>query len=280
MIRSISTWLSGLILAAFAGCAPTGVQLSVDFCDGVDNDADGAIDEGRGPEIGCEVDEVCVGALCQYDCGDAACTASTGETCAVCPIDCGVCPRCGDGTCNGAESCTSCPADCGVCPRCGDGACNGGESCATCRDDCGLCARECTTCVTDGDCGSGQTCLLRLCDGARGCYRAGATCPTISGEACPEIAAYDVCTTDAQCGPRMSCQGGRCTRQGSGACTGDCPPAPNGYPGLRAECNEVTECGTICVATGFQCVLDCTTTCPYGLTCQPSGSGSQCRPPP
>src|SRR5262249_3912479 len=53
--------------------------------------------------------------------------------------DCGACPGCGDGWCNGVEDCSTCAADCGACPVCGDGQCVPGEDCAACPGDCGVC---------------------------------------------------------------------------------------------------------------------------------------------
>ncbi|MFT3692693.1 MAG: DUF4215 domain-containing protein [Kofleriaceae bacterium] len=44
-------------------------------------------------------------------CGDHVCSAM--ETCALCPVDCGICPPvCGDTLCTGGETCASCPGDC------------------------------------------------------------------------------------------------------------------------------------------------------------------------
>lgn len=47
---------------------------------------------------------------------------------------------CGNGTCDAGESCSICPTDCGVCPvTCGNGTCDSGETCSTCSTDCGVC---------------------------------------------------------------------------------------------------------------------------------------------
>jgi hypothetical protein len=48
-------------------------------------------------------------------CGDGMCQTDAGETCENCVGDCGVCPFCGDGECNGVETCLSCEEDCGGC---------------------------------------------------------------------------------------------------------------------------------------------------------------------
>jgi hypothetical protein len=71
-------------------------------------------------------------------CGDGICFEGN-ETCQNCEKDCGKCPACGDGICNGQETCQNCPGDCGKCPVCGDGICNGQETCQNCPGDCGTC---------------------------------------------------------------------------------------------------------------------------------------------
>ena len=42
-----------------------------------------------------------------------------GEICDTCPLDCGICPYCGDGGCDWNETCVNCEWDCGECPTCG-----------------------------------------------------------------------------------------------------------------------------------------------------------------
>src|SRR6185503_10233825 len=52
--------------------------------------------------------------------------------------DCAVlCAACGDGVCAGGESCRLCPGDCGPCTSCGDLHCDADETCAGCPGDCG-----------------------------------------------------------------------------------------------------------------------------------------------
>ena len=226
-------------------------------------------------------------------CGDGRCDAS--ETCASCAMDCAAvmsCARCGDGTCNGAENPTNCPGDCqrastprcgdGVCatptescvdcpddcmpcpPRCGDGVCNDatGETCATCRMDCiDRCETTCMPCAQNSDCPS-NICLVRRCDGVRGCYPTlDAGCAIIGGVRCPATAAYNLCIGNAECGPYATC-----TRFGDGRATcirrctsdADCPSPPDG--------STTTE---VCDPTNRLCYLRCTGpgTCPYGLSC-------------
>jgi hypothetical protein len=73
-------------------------------------------------------------------CGDRAC--ADGETCGVCPVDCGPCaPACdADGACEGrlGETCPACPADCATrAVACGNGECQPGEDAVSCMVDCG-----------------------------------------------------------------------------------------------------------------------------------------------
>ncbi len=118
-----------------------------------------------------EVGTVC-GVPCDL-CGDGLC--AFGETCIICPDDCGPCGACGDGVCapDGTEDCFLCPIDCGICPIiCGDGFCDvmNGENCSFCPIDCGSCAGcgdgTCSPtedpCTCEIDCGM-CTCAHDLC---------------------------------------------------------------------------------------------------------------------
>jgi hypothetical protein len=275
MTRRAGLWIA-ISLLALTGCStPSGL---LDPCDGTDDDGDGIVDEGVGAEIGCASRGVCVDGLCTGVCGDFFCDTDSGENCSACAMDCGACPRCGDGTCLGLESCSSCPADCGACPSCGDGTCNGSETCTTCRDDCGLCPGECSACGDGFTCASGLECGSRLCDGAEACYGtgAGATCPEVDGDPCGSVSAYARCTSTTQCGPRMQCWDGHCTPIGSGGagipslCEDPgagvfCPPAPSSPAGLSIGCIVEDVGPTRCCR--YRCLLRCTGSCPYGMTC-------------
>ncbi len=46
---------------------------------------------------------------------------------------------CGNGSCDSGEDCASCEIDCGICPFCGDGTCDFDEDCSICDIDCGSC---------------------------------------------------------------------------------------------------------------------------------------------
>ncbi len=258
-------------------CACAGGTMGVQSCNGAGSGYDPCGMCPTAPRCG---DGACGGAetcsTCPMDCG--ACMAQCGdgmcngtETCMSCARDCGACmtaPRCGDGTCNGTETCMSCSDDCGACPaRCGDGTCNGTETCSTCSMDCGTCETMCRACAQDVDCPTGQSCLQRRCDGARGCYPRNdpnAGCALIGGVRCPATAAYNLCMSNAECGEFAECSryadgrltcGRRCARDA------DCPTPPTGYPGVTPRCD-----------TGLTrpvCFLNCTGpgTCPYGLSC-------------
>lgn len=92
--------------------------------DSLDNDCDGATDEG------CPV------------CGDGTCDAT--ESPSSCPADCGqnesdtsfAAPGCGDALCGSGESPTNCAFDCAP-PTCGDNFCADSEK-VTCPQDCAL----------------------------------------------------------------------------------------------------------------------------------------------
>lgn len=113
-------------------------------------------------------------------CGNSQCEA--GESCRLCPQDCGICPNpcgngicdngettatcladcpaapstCGDSKCSTGETCNNCFTDCGRCPvlSCGDGICSAGagESCLTCSADCGVCPTQNASCKINDDC--------------------------------------------------------------------------------------------------------------------------------
>lgn len=96
-------------------------------------------------------------------CGDGVCGGS-GESCAVCSIDCGSCGGlCGNGVCNPGETCASCVGDCGACPS---GSCT--DSCTGCCDgDSCLSGTSASACNTNGngcvDCGPDGACVAGVC---------------------------------------------------------------------------------------------------------------------
>lgn len=265
-------------------CACTGGRMGAQSCNGAGSGYDpctcppemaARCGDGR-----CDSMETCSSCasdcgMCMARCGDGTCNGT--ETCSSCASDCGRCaaPACGDGTCNGSETCSSCSDDCGMCPaRCGDGVCNGAETCSSCAGDCGRCETMCRACAQDADCGAGSFCGLRRCDGARGCYPTSdpaAGCALIGGERCPATAAYNLCTSNSECGAFAVCQrfgDGRsfCARRCTAAT--DCPTAPDEFPSARPACDMNN--------TPRTCFLTCTGpgTCPYGLSCFRFDNGS------
>src|SRR5262245_59109344 len=72
---------------------------------------------------------------------------------------------CGDGFCSRGESCSICPDDCGICEPCGNGICGLGESCSNCANDCGVCPLTDQPVPEDYD-GDGKTDIsLKIDDG-------------------------------------------------------------------------------------------------------------------
>ncbi len=266
---------------ATRSCACSGGGMGVQTCNGAGSgysvcDCPPAARCGDGTCNGMETCSTCAGdcGQCAAVCGDRTCNGT--ETCMSCPGDCMPCPtmpRCGDSTCNGSETCTTCSDDCGICPpRCGDGTCNGAETCTSCVGDCGACETMCTPCATNADCGAGSDgCFPRRCDGARGCYATATSgCALIGGIRCPPTSAYNICTTNAECGPYAICQrfgDGRqtCARR----CTADtdCPSPPTGSTTVAAcdRGNTPRTCFLVCRGPG---------TCPFGLSCFRFGDGT------
>ena len=173
-------------------------------------------------------------------CGDGSCDPAT-EGCLTCPLDCGACVQCGDGSCVADEACGSCAADCGPCPECGDGACTGPESCDGCPTDCGVCV----TAGGVGTCSAGESCYAcpadcgactAACgDGACGLGEGCVTCPADCG-ACPWTCGDGACSPGETC---ASCPAD-CRLLDLPGCGGDCDPTGEG-----ATCDD----GQACVPT-------------------------------
>lgn len=297
------TNLLGLSLVVVSACQPA-VLLDFDPCDGMDNDADGTVDEGRGEAVGCGRAELCIDGMCALGCGNLACEpvetcescpgdcgacpycgdgncqSGAGEACNSCEVDCGACPYCGDGSCQAAadEDCGTCPEDCEACPRCGDADCNGDETCTSCVRDCGTCPGECRTCGADSDpdCPIGTDCYLNNCTGTNYCERPGdVVCREFGGAACGTVPAYGRCTSDSQCGRPLTCEEhgdiGHCTRREEGAIgttcdTPTCPFPPNVVTGL--EVDAPCQGNPSRDLESYTCILACPDgTCPYGMNC-------------
>jgi hypothetical protein len=106
----------GVCAPGFA-CDPNGKCLCQPDCDGKECGPNGCgaqcgVCSGRKPL--CSANQLCE-AQPPSPCGDGECSAADDETCFNCPLDCGVCPECGDGLCEEGELCTFCPLDCGPC---------------------------------------------------------------------------------------------------------------------------------------------------------------------
>jgi len=182
------------------------------------------------------LDSACPGV--RWRCAGAGFSAGSCEPDA--PSDAGTtAPRapCGDRVCGVGETCASCPADCGACP---------------------LTRSECEPCVGDSECGAGLTCGTRRCDSRRACFRAGGSCPTITGVRCPTscgaCAGGGDCPSGTSCRQRV-CDGRRgCYPSGSDA---TCPsvggvacPAVSAYN----RCASDSECGARALCVNNHCV--------------------------
>lgn len=182
-------------------------------------------------------------------CGNGKCDGAAGESCQVCPSDCGACPAyCGDGACNGSETCKDCPLDCGVCPGgCGDGKCDGSETCSNCAADCGQCPGSCSPLTQDG------------CPPAQQCYPVSSGAPLCGTPG--NKTKGDTCTSTTDCLKGLLCAGKICKlicdSSGSNGALG-CPSGvcnainwadgkPVGYNlGIcfeQTNCNLVTDIG-------------------------------------
>lgn len=203
----------------------------------------------------------CVGGECRTGCEPRMQCGTTCVDAQTDRVNCGVCGR----RCSAEESCIE-----GLClrpmPRCGDGMCNNGETCGTCPMDCTSdCATQCLACASSADCPTGTFCSDRLCDGTRGCYRQGdstATCARIGGEACPTVSAYNLCTSQSECGPYATCSAysdGRAICSRRCATDNDCPAPPGTSVGIFRRCDT----------GGGRCYLRCNGpgVCPFGLSC-------------
>lgn len=204
--------------------------------------------------------------------GTRACL-STGEWSLVCRgcADASTCATTCGGQCVDTETnwshCGGCYRPCSATQACVAGVCF-----STVAPDVPSGGDSCMSCAQTADCPGGYECGTRRCDGARGCYPTGdrsATCARIGGIACPATSAYNLCSTDSECGPYAGCVrfgDGRsmCARR----CTADrdCPAAPTGYS-VTPACNT---------RAPQNCYLRCTgpSTCPYGLSCFRFSDGS------
>jgi hypothetical protein len=133
---------------------------------------------------------------------------------------------CGNGVCDANETCGSCPADCfndqTVCGTCGDGLCQtneyGGFHVGSQTPQCGPTDVWCQYCPNDcGEC-DGQACFPDVCGGASQRYQckpcdSDAECQAVDASSfCSyqEQQCIYFCSTDNDCDPSYTCQGGSC----------------------------------------------------------------------
>ncbi len=183
---------------------------SAERCDGLDNDCDGAVDNGTGL---CAAGQVCDRGVCVPNCVEMSC--DTGQVCtargtcveAACgTVDCPAGQRCVGGACVGACEHVTCPH---------------GQACRA-----GRCVDLCDGVVCDAD----QTCLAGICSPRCPCHRCDATetCETASGQ-CREAACASVtCATGQYCAMgtcQDACAGVACPG-GQVCAAGQCVNAP------------------------------------------------------
>jgi MYXO-CTERM domain-containing protein len=207
-------------------------------CDAVDNDCNGAIDDGEGL---CADGEICHRGVCQPHCGRGEFACTHGKVCEE-----GVCvdPACAGTSCGAGQLCIdgACVVPCAgvVCPgaqvcrlgRCVDPcdgvACDTGRVCAggVCVPSC-----DCRACEGGTACQSGAHPLVGQCVPA-GCLDVvcpeGAACTEASGGTCAPL-----CHPGVVCPRGEVCEGGHCVEapDGSGGSGGmDPPPTFGGGP--------------------------------------------------
>ena len=176
--------LPGWACGEFGGRNVCRCQSFAETCNGMDDDCDGLIDEGRPEAIGCGEGEACVGGcVCP---AERQCTPGAGCTdiendpnhCGACNRPCGFTERCLAGSCctPRAETCNGMDDDCDGSIDEGPGSlgCASGTVCIAGRCDCTpdrRCGTSCVDLQRDNDncgrcgmrCASGQQCVDGAC---------------------------------------------------------------------------------------------------------------------
>ena len=211
---------------------------------------------------------------CEPPCGNQRCDSEAGETCLLCPMDCGTCrDACGDGACGEGEVCDNCPRDCGDCPRCGDSVCNADETYDSCPEDCfapprcgdGNCTvdENCDSCSSDcGECP--RSCGDDRCEGDEGCEN----CPRDCG-ACPPRCGDGACNNGEDCSSCVGDCGACAPRCGDESCNGgeDCSSC-------EADCGA---CAPRCGDASCNGSEDCSSCEPDCGACAPRCGDESCN---
>ena len=237
------------------------------------------------------------------DCGDGIC--APGETCALCPEDCGPCggsgdccephdgPGCDDPTvqacvCKDDSFCCEYTWDevcveevktfgCGDCEGggCGNGACDGIEDCLTCPEDCGACegtgccqAHPAPGCDDQGI----QNCVCE--DDAYCCEEEwdGVCVDEVDGLGCGSCGGQAPVCGNGQCESGESCEA---CPQDCGECpgTGDCCQVHQS-PG----CNDPSIQNCVCQKDAYCCQTNWDDTCVEDVESENCGSCGGCVP--
>ncbi|MCB9642493.1 MAG: matrixin family metalloprotease [Myxococcales bacterium] len=143
----------------------------------------------------------------------------------------------------------------------------------------------CKPCSSPADCGGAQDVCIRTPEGNRcgqacdkdECCPSGYRCSDVGGGqkqcvhtsgSCPAVP----CTSDANCGPGESCQGGTCKPKPVAADANACKFCNNGQCSGSNKCLDLrgeSRCLQPCAADLF---------CPTGYYCQSTGAGRVCAP--
>ena len=182
-------------------------------CDGLDNDCNGAVDDG---DLCADI-ELCDKGSCVPKCGSGEFTCAPGKVCApsgLCvdpaclPIECPEGKKCEAGQCVGPCDGVVCPAGqvcrIGACvDPCAAITCDSGQVCVdgSCTDNC-----NCTGCSADKTCQPDGRCTFTAC--------AGKTCNP--GEVCDATGTCQDACAGATCPAGQECSAGQCVDKPAG----------------------------------------------------------------